>query len=219
MNARAGGRRLAAPLAFALTAALAAGPLAPRPAAAAEPALKVNDQGYFAARGLNVLVFSNWYDSAFSDAKISGVELIHHEVRTATNGDVRLSATPGQWDPIGKLVDRKVDAQRGTIEAFLSYPEHGFSYSIRAEARGDGVLLSVNLDKPLPAARPGARASTSSSCPRRTSGRPISPTAGPARSPSTRRARWRPPAPVRPSRSRSPGVRASCSRPRTRPAA
>ena len=57
--------------------------------------LKLNDLGYFETRGLNVLAFSNWYDGLFSDAKISGLELIHHEVRTDTNGDVRLSPTPG----------------------------------------------------------------------------------------------------------------------------
>lgn len=40
--------------------------------------LQLNSRGYFETRGLNVLVFSNWYDGNFSDAKISGIELIHH---------------------------------------------------------------------------------------------------------------------------------------------
>ena len=62
----------------------------------AEP-LKINGKGYFETRGVNVLNFSNWYDGLFSDAKISGVELVHHGVRTATIGDVRMSSTPGQW--------------------------------------------------------------------------------------------------------------------------
>jgi endoglucanase len=56
--------------------------------------LKLNSLGYFEKHGLNVLVFSNWYDGNFSDAKISGVELIHRGVRTATNGDVRMKSTP-----------------------------------------------------------------------------------------------------------------------------
>jgi endoglucanase len=151
MNARPPRRAVATSLVLALIAALATQVVVTVPAVAAESLLKINDKGYFATRGLNVLVFSNWYDSAFSDSKISGVEIIHHEVRTATNGDVRLSATPGQWDPIGKLVDRKVDAARGTIEAFLSYPDFEFSYAIKAEARDDGVVVSVNTDKALPA--------------------------------------------------------------------
>ena len=56
--------------------------------------------GYFEKQGLNVLVFNNWYNDNFSDSKISGIEIIHHGIRTATNGDVRLNPTPEQWDPI-----------------------------------------------------------------------------------------------------------------------
>ncbi len=72
--------------------------------------------GYFEAPGVNLLVFSNWYDGLFADSKISGVELIQQGVRTATNGDVRLSATPGQWDAIGRLASRNVDTRTGVIE-------------------------------------------------------------------------------------------------------
>ncbi len=113
--------------------------------------LKINDKGYYETRGVNVLVFSNWYDGLFSDSKISGVELIHHGIRTATNGDVRMSPTPGQWDLIGLLVDRKVDAANGVIETTLKYADFDFTYKVRTEAHGDGVTVSVILDKPLPA--------------------------------------------------------------------
>ncbi len=47
--------------------------------------LKLNDLEYFETRGLNVLVFNNWYNDMFSDSKMSGIEIIHHGVRTATN--------------------------------------------------------------------------------------------------------------------------------------
>lgn len=137
--------------AIALTAALTA---ALATTAWAEP-LKLTDQGDYRGRGVDVLVFNNWYDDLFSDSKISGVELIQHEARTATNGDVRLSATPGQWDPIGKLVERKVDAKTGVVEATLEYPDYRFRYVIRTEPRGDGVAISVVLDQPLPAALQG----------------------------------------------------------------
>src|SRR5512138_2665255 len=96
--------------------------------------LKINSQGYFEKQGLNVLVFSNWYDGNFSDAKISGIELIHHGIRTVTNGDVRLNSTPGQWDPVPDFVDRKVNSTNQTIEAFLKYPAYNFTYSIKTEA-------------------------------------------------------------------------------------
>lgn len=120
---------------------------------AAEPkkSLQLNELGYFQKRGLNVLVFSNWYNSNFSDSKISGVEIIHHEVRTATNGDARLNPTPEQWDPIPEFVERKVDPNNNIIEAFMAYPDYNFKYSIKAEAKNDGIILSVNLEKPLPA--------------------------------------------------------------------
>ncbi|RIK66746.1 glycoside hydrolase [candidate division KSB1 bacterium] len=112
--------------------------------------LKLNDLDYFETRGLNVLVFSNWYNGLFSDSKMSGVELIHHEVRTATNGDVRLNPTPEQWDAIPEFVERKVNKEKNSIAAYLKYPAYNFSYMIKAEAYEGGMLLSVNLEKPLP---------------------------------------------------------------------
>jgi hypothetical protein len=117
---------------------------------AADDSLHLNETGYFETRGVNVLVFDNWYNGLFSDSKMSGIELVHHGVRTATNGDVRLDATPEQWDAIPAFVERRVDREHGAIEAFLRYPDYGFDYSIRAEAAGDGIVISVNLPEPLP---------------------------------------------------------------------
>jgi len=117
--------------------------------------LRLNDLGYFAARGLDVLVFNNWYDGNFSDAKISGVELIHHSVRTATNGDVRLSPTPGQWDRVPDLVGRTVDVPAGSVATRLAYPDLGLHYTVRVSAREDGVMIAVDLELPLPPALAG----------------------------------------------------------------
>jgi hypothetical protein len=117
---------------------------------AASGELTLNDSLYFEKRGFNVLVFSNMYDNLFDDSKISAVEVIHHGVRTATNGDVRLNPAPGQWDPIAKFVDRKVDRENKRIETTLIFEAYGFQYTLAAEARGDGLHLSVNIDKPLP---------------------------------------------------------------------
>ncbi|HEY0945522.1 MAG TPA: glycoside hydrolase family 9 protein [Opitutaceae bacterium] len=129
--------------------------VAASPAFSANSALRLNERGYFETRGLNVLVFSNVYDGLFSDAKIAGVELIHHGVRTATNGDVRLGPTPGQWDPAPELIERRVNAADGSIEARLRYPEPAFEFTIRAEPRDAGVALSVHLPAALPAALAG----------------------------------------------------------------
>jgi len=126
------------------------------PPSASAQELALNEAGYFEARGVNYLIFSNWYDGLFADAKISGVEIVHQGMRTATNGDVRLSATPGQWDPIGRMVERTVDPESGAIEVRLEYPDHDFRYRIRAERRPDGAIdVAVILDEPLPEALAG----------------------------------------------------------------
>ena len=125
--------------------------LASLAAALTVSAQEIRDEEYFHAPGADLLVFSNWYDGLFADAKISGVELIHHGLRTVTNGDVRLEATPGQWEPIGSFVTRRVDADAGVIEADLAYADYGFNYTIRVERDASGYLISVNSDTPLPA--------------------------------------------------------------------
>jgi endoglucanase len=125
------------------------------PAFAATIQLQLNDQEYFTTRGLDVLVFSNWYDGNFSDAKIAGVELIHHGVRTVTNGDVRLSPTPEQWDATPTLIKRDVDKTNNTITVRLGYPDHQFEYAIKVQPTNNGVTIKVVLDKPIPAALVG----------------------------------------------------------------
>ena len=118
--------------------------------ALAKDDLTLNDKDYFEKPGLNVLVFSNWYDGLFSDSKTSGVELIHHGERTVTNGDVRLNATPEQWDMTPMFKERKVNRTEQSIEAFLHYPDEQFDFSIKVIKNAAGVRLTVNLPKPLP---------------------------------------------------------------------
>src|SRR3546814_674772 len=77
-----------------------------------------------------------------SDVCSSDLELIQQGERIATNGDVRLSATPGQWDAIGRLVDRKIDAATGTVTATLEYPDYHFRYVIRTVPRGEQIGLT-----------------------------------------------------------------------------
>lgn len=117
--------------------------------------LVLNDSNYFETRGLNYLVFSNIYDATFDDSKISAVELIHHGVRTATNGDVRMNPTPGQWDKLPKYIGRTPNREERRMDVQLSYPEYDFDYRLSGEARDGGFYLSVNIDKPLPEALNG----------------------------------------------------------------
>jgi len=103
--------------------------------------LTLNEEEYFEKPGVNILAFSNWYDGLFSDSKISGIEVIHHGVRTVTNGDVRLHATPEQWDAIPTFVRREVDRENNRIDTYEKYPDYDFEYMIRAER--DGKLISL----------------------------------------------------------------------------
>ena len=48
--------------------------------------LKLNDLEYFERQGVNVLVFSNSFNGGFNDEKNSGIEIIHHGVRTVQGG-------------------------------------------------------------------------------------------------------------------------------------
>ncbi len=111
--------------------------------------LRLNEKEYFESRGFDVFAFSSLY-GLFGDEKKSSVEFIQHDVRTATNGDVRLSPTPEQWDPIPKLIERIVDQEAGSIEAFLEYPDFDFNYSVKVTSSGSDIHISVNLDEPLP---------------------------------------------------------------------
>jgi len=119
--------------------------------AVAEETLTINDQEYFEKRGLDVLVFSNQYNGMFFDEKTAGVEIIHHGVRTATGGAVRLSPTPEQWDPIPKVVDRKVDPATNTIEVTLRYEDYDFDSRLVVTPDGAGFKVAVYVDKPVPA--------------------------------------------------------------------
>jgi hypothetical protein len=85
--------------------------------------------------GLNVLVYNN----TFPEGHQGGVEIIQHGNRIATNGEIRLTPTPGQWQPIPKLgvgyesrgvspqevglTSRIVDTVNNEISMPCSYPD------------------------------------------------------------------------------------------------
>lgn len=112
--------------------------------------LRVNELEYFEGRGVNVLVFSNQYNGMFFDEKTAGIELIHHGVRTATGGAVRLQNTPEQWDLVPELINRKVDREQNSMMVTLRYEEFDFSPAVKVTAKGGGVEIEVWLDRPVP---------------------------------------------------------------------
>ena len=112
--------------------------------------LKLNDRDYFERQGVNVLVFSNSFNGGFNDEKNSGIEIIHHGVRTVQGGAVRLNNTPEQWDLVPKMTNRKVDKEAGTIEVTMRYDDYDFESRAVVTAKGTAVEIAVYLDKPVP---------------------------------------------------------------------
>lgn len=130
-------------------------------AVAQEEPLRLNDLEYFERPAVNVMAFQDIYPEGHQ----GGVGIIQNGVRVATNGDLRLEPTPGQWQPIPVQHRREVDREANAITTYLSYPDSSrhmkgfnpivypdlhFTYSVRVEGEGPGARILVNLDEPLP---------------------------------------------------------------------
>ena len=112
--------------------------------------LRLNDREYFERQGVNILVFSNSFNGGFNDEKNSGIEIIHHGVRTIQGGAVRLNNTPEQWDLVPKMTSRKVDKDNQSIEVAMRYDDYDFDSRVVVTAKGKAVEIAVWLDKPVP---------------------------------------------------------------------
>ena len=125
--------------------------------------LKLNDKEYLEMPGLNVMLASDFYPEGHQ----GGVGIIQNGMRVATNGDIRLQPTPGFWDPIPKVGERKVDKANQTITLKLSYPDPSrngenwmvgvikypdvkFNYTVTVKPEGKSFRIVVDIDKPLP---------------------------------------------------------------------
>ena len=117
--------------------------------------LVLNDKEYFETQGVNVLVFSNTFSGGFNDEKNSGIEIIHHGVRTVQGGAVRLNKTPEQWDLVPASPSRRVSRDSNFIEVALRYPDYDFNSRVVVTAHGPAVEMAVYLDSPLPEALEG----------------------------------------------------------------
>ncbi len=121
----------------------------------------LNKLEYFELAGINVMAFQDIYPEGHQ----GGVAVIMNGKRLATNGDLRLDETPGQWQPIPKQTDRKVDVAGNLITVTLAYPDpainrKGFNpieypdlnlkYSVKVKAQGQSIVVTVDLDQPVP---------------------------------------------------------------------
>lgn len=66
---------------------------------------QLTSSGYFKNQGVDVMAF----DDIYPEGHQGGVCIIMNGNRIATNGDIRLEATPGQWQPVPKQLSRKVE--------------------------------------------------------------------------------------------------------------
>jgi len=114
------------------------------------PDLKLNDLEYFERQGVNVLVYNNTFSGGFNDEKNSGIEIIHHGVRTVQGGAIRLCNTPEQWDLVPTTVSRDVNAADNSVEVALRYEDYDFDSRIVVTGKGPAVEIAVYLDKPVP---------------------------------------------------------------------
>jgi len=122
--------------------------------------LNINS-GYFQNRGVDVMAF----DDIYPEGHQSGVSIIMHGNRIATNGDIRFEPTPGQWQPVPKQRERKMNETTNTITTWLSfpdssrhqtgfnpmiYPDFVFNYTVTVRGEGVSVIVTVDLDRPIP---------------------------------------------------------------------
>src|SRR3954469_20183837 len=92
---------------------------APLGIAAADDSYRLNDQGYFERPGVSVMLGQDYYPEGHQ----GGLSIIMHDERVASNGDVRLEPSPGQWSPIPKPGTREVDAATQEIRVKLGFPD------------------------------------------------------------------------------------------------
>lgn len=128
--------------------------------ALAQQSLVINQDEYFEMPGLNVMVFYDIYPEGHQGA----IGIIQNGTRVATNGDIRLEPTPGQWQPIPKTGKREVVPENNEIRINCTFPDEsrnakGFnpiyypdldlSYNVRVFGEGKNFRIVVDLDEPL----------------------------------------------------------------------
>jgi hypothetical protein len=119
--------------------------------------------GYLNKPGLSILVFNDNY----TEGHQGGIQIIQHENRVAANGDLRLEATPGQWQAFSQTDNISLDSLNQQIVVSLSfpneraksryfnrieYPDLEFSYqvSVTADISGNSFRICVDLETALP---------------------------------------------------------------------
>src|SRR5688500_8013473 len=123
--------------------------------------MKLNALEYLEYKGVNVMLPHDVHPAGHQ----AGVGVIQNGLRTATNGDIRLEPTPGQWQPTPAVGKRMVNKEKQEVSVRyefpneeinrkgfnpIIYPDLHFSYVIRVVPTGKGFRIIVDLENPLP---------------------------------------------------------------------
>jgi len=104
------------------------------------------------------------FDDFYPEGHQSGVSIIMHGNRIASNGDMRFDETPGQWQAVPRQDSREIDASTNTIVTSLGfpdtarqtgfnpmvYPDVNIDYKLTVKGDGDSVVVTVDLNTPVP---------------------------------------------------------------------
>ncbi len=116
---------------------------------------------YFRCNGVDVMAFADIYPVGHQ----AGVSMIMHGNRIATNGDLRFEPTPGQWQAVPKQLERTLSEKENSIVTKLCYPDEDqhltgfnpliypdfkFNYEVKVRGEEGHVVISVDLDRPVP---------------------------------------------------------------------
>ena len=127
----------------------------------AQTELRLTPDEYFDSPSISVIVFNDPY----SEGHQGGIQIIHHGERIAANGDLRLEATPGQWQAFSQLEGKTTDSLDQIITVSLTYPNEEaknrrfnpvpypdleINYRVSVKAEGEDFRIIVDLDRPLP---------------------------------------------------------------------
>ena len=82
-----------------------------------QSAMKLNEKEYLEYGSVNVMLAHDFYPESHQ----GGVGVIQNGLRVATNGDLRLEPTPGQWQPTPAVGKRMIDKAKGEISVRYEY--------------------------------------------------------------------------------------------------
>lgn len=109
----------------------------------------LNDSGYFQNQGVDVMAFDDYYPVGHQ----SGLSIIMHGSRIASNGDVRILT--GDVFSLPEQGGREINKESNSISTALSFSDFNLGYKVNIKGEGESIIVSVDLETPMPVDFPG----------------------------------------------------------------